>query len=337
MPGGALVDAVRSVRLVATLAVVAICLSALALAIWPTFPVVMGARILHAGASCVLGPVIAAISLGLVGHAALGARLGRNARFASIGNGVAAAAMGLCGYLVSNQAVFFLTAALAAPALLALTRIRMGDAERPQASAARSAPTRLRDVLRDRRLMLFAGCILLFQLANAAMLPLMGGIVTLKSSAWASTLIGACIVVPQLVVAAGAPWVGRRADSWGRRPLLLLCFAALALRGALFAIVTDPYLVIAVQLLDGVCAAVLGVVLPLVVADIMHGTGRFNLGLGIVGSAVGIGAALSTTLAGYTFDHLGSVAAFCGLAGIALCGLAMVWLVLPETRPDHGK
>ena len=337
MPGGALVDAVRSVRLVATLAVVAICLSALALAIWPTFPVVMGARILHAGASCVLGPVIAAISLGLVGHAALGARLGRNARFASIGNGVAAAAMGLCGYLVSNQAVFFLTAALAAPALLALTRIRMGDAERPQASAARSAPTRLRDVLRDRRLMLFAGCILLFQLANAAMLPLMGGIVTLKSSAWASTLIGACIVVPQLVVAAGAPWVGRRADSWGRRPLLLLCFAALALRGALFAIVTDPYLVIAVQLLDVVCAAVLGVVLPLVVADIMHGTGRFNLGLGIVGSAVGIGAALSTTLAGYTFDHLGSVAAFCGLAGIALCGLAMVWLVLPETRPDHGK
>jgi len=238
---------------------------------------------------------------------------------------------------VSNQAVFFLTAALGAPALLALTRIRMGDAERPQASAARSAPTRLRDVLRDRRLMLFAGCILLFQLANAAMLPLMGGIVTLKSSAWASTLIGACIVVPQLVVAAGAPWVGRRADSWGRRPLLLLCFAALALRGALFAIVTDPYLVIAVQLLDGVCAAVLGVVLPLVVADIMHGTGRFNLGLGIVGSAVGIGAALSTTLAGYTFDHLGSVAAFCGLAGIALCGLAMVWLVLPETRPDHGK
>jgi MFS family permease len=341
MPGGALVDAVRSARLVATLAVVSICLSALALAIWPTFPVVMGARILHAGASCVLGPVIAAISLGLVGHAALGARLGRNARFASIGNGVAAAAMGLCGYLVSNQAVFFLTAALAAPALLALTRIPMGDAERPQAARGRQAPTtRLRDALRDRRLLLFAGCILLFQLANAAMLPLMGGILTLKSSAWASTLIGACIVVPQLVVAVCAPWVGRRADTWGRRPLLLLCFAALALRAALFAVVTDPYLVIAVQLLDGVCAAVLGVILPLVVADIMHGTGRFNLGLGIVGSAVGIGAALSTTLAGYTFDHFGSVAVFCGLACIALCGLAMVWLLLPETRPapaDHGK
>jgi MFS family permease len=189
-------------------------------------------------------------------------------------------------------------------------------------------------VLSDRRLLIFAGCILLFQLANAAMLPLMGGILTLQSSAWASTLIGACIVVPQLIVAAIAPWVGRRADSWGRRPLLLLCFAALALRGALFALVANPYLVIAVQVLDGVCAAVLGVTLPLVVADITRGTGRFNLGLGIIGSAVGIGAALSTTLAGYAFDHFGGAAAFCGLAGVAACGLAVVWLLLPETRAD---
>src|SRR5262245_63300819 len=127
MPGGALVDAVRSARLIAGIAVVAICLSALALALWPTFAVVMASRVAHAAASCVLGPVIAALSLALGGHAALGARLGRNARFASIGNGVAAAAMGLCGYLISNQAVFFLTAALAAPAILALTRIRPSD------------------------------------------------------------------------------------------------------------------------------------------------------------------------------------------------------------------
>ena len=272
MPGGALVDAVRSARLVAVLAVAAICLSALALAIWPTFLVVMAARVLHAGASCVLGPVIAAISLGLVGHAALGTRLGRNARFASIGNGLAAAAMGAAGYLVSNQAVFFLTAALAAPAILALARIRMGDVERPRHTDVGAATTSVRKVLSDRRLLVFAGCILLFQLANAAMLPLMGGILTLRSSQWASTLIGACIVVPQLVVAGFAPWVGRVADSWGRRPLLLFCFLALALRGVLFAFVADPYLIVVVQILDGVCAAVLGVALPLVVADITRGT-----------------------------------------------------------------
>ena len=332
MPGGALVDAVRSARLVAGFAVGAICLSALALAIWPNFAVVMGARVLHAAASCVLGPVIAAISLGLVGHAALGARLGRNARFASLGSGVTAAAMGACGYLVSNQAVFFLTAALAAPAILALARIRVSDLERPTGTGASAASTSVRSVLSDRRLLIFAGCILLFQLANAAMLPLMGGILTMRSSAWASTLIGACIVVPQLIVAVFAPWVGRVADSWGRRPLLFLCFAALAMRGVLFALVTAPYLIVAVQILDGVCAAILGVVLPLVVADVMRGTGRFNLGLGIVGSAVGIGAAVSTTLAGYVMDRFGSGAAFYSLASIAVCGLALVWLLLPETR-----
>ncbi len=340
MPGGALVDAMRSARLVGGIAVAAICLAALALAIWPIFPVVMGSRVLHAAASCVLGPVIAAISLGLVGHAALGARLGRNARFASIGNGIAAAAMGLCGYLASNQAVFFLTAALAAPAMLALARIRMNEVVLLKEEAVGTTTTTtttttgLRDVLSNRRLLIFAACILLFQLASAAMLPLMGGILTMRTGEWASTFIGACIVVPQLIVAGFAPAIGRVANSWGRRPLLLLCFAALAARGALFALVTDPYLIVAVQALDGISAAVLGVSLPLIVADITRGTGRFNLALGIVGSAVGIGAALSTTLAGYTIDHFGSSTAFYGLAVMALCGMALVWLLLPETRPE---
>jgi len=339
MPGGALVDAIRSSRALAAVAVAAICLSALALAIWPNFPVVMATRMVHAAASCVLGPVIAALSLGLVGYAALGERLGRNARFASIGNGVAAAAMGACGYLISIQAVFILTAAMVAPALIALAYVRTGTVERPgpKRDAVPTATTPLRKVLSDRRLIIFAICILLFQLANAAMLPLVGSIMTLRSGEWASTLMGACIVVPQLVVAAFAPWVGRVADAWGRRPLLFLCFAALVLRGVLFALIANPYLVIGIQVLDGISAAVLGVIVPLVVADVMRGTGRFNLGLGIVGSAVGIGAALSTTLAGYTMDHFGASAAFCGLASLAAGGLASVWLLMPETRPQQVR
>ena len=334
MPGGALVDSVRSAKLVAAVAVVAICASALAIALWPSFAVVMAARALHAAASCVLGPVIVAISLGLAGHAALGERLGRNARFASIGNGLAAAMMGACGYLVSNQAVFFLTAALAAPALLALGRIRTSDITR---SSRRScAPPRigLRSVLSDRRLLVFAGCILLFQLANAAMLPLMGGMLALRCGDWAASFIGACTVVPQLVVVGIAPFVGRAANAWGRRPLLILCFAALAARGALFAVIRDPGVVIAVQALDGISAAVLGVLVPLVVADIMGGSGRFNLALGIVGTAVGVGAASSTTLAGYAMDHFGGHLTFALLASVAGCGLSLVWLMLPETRPE---
>ena len=333
MPGGALVDAVRSARLAGALAVAAIGVSALALAIWPSFPIVMGSRILHAAASCILGPVIAAISLGLVGHAALGTRLGRNARFASIGNGVAAGAMGLCGYLASSQAVFFLTAAFALPALLALSRIRTSQAmpREPVKTAAGAAGPLL--VMSDRRLLILAGCVLLFQLANAAMLPLVGGILTTRVHEWASALTAACIVVPQLIVAGLAPSIGRMADAWGRRPLLAVCFAALAMRGVLFAMVAAPYLIVVIQILDGISAVVLGVTLPLMVADITRGTGRFNLGLGIIGSAVGIGAALSTSIAGFIIDHFGGSIAFFSLAFIALCGLALVCVRLPETRP----
>jgi MFS family permease len=339
MPGGALVDAARSERFVAGIAIAAICISALGYAALPVFPMVLSAAVLHSLASCVLGPAIAAISLGLVGHAAIGERFGRNARFASIGNGLAAAAMGTCGYLLSARAVFVVTVLLLVPALLALRRIAAAeiDPERahgaPQRRRADKPPVKPGDLMRNRPLLIFAGCLLLFHLANAAMLPLMGSVVTMRSAQWATLLIAACIVVPQLLVAASSPWIGRRAQIWGRRPMLLIGFAALPIRGILFASVTNPQLLVVVQLLDGVTAAVLSVMVPLVVADLTRGTGHFNLGQGIVGTFIGIGASLSTTIAGYMSDHLGSPAAFAGLATIAFLGLVVLWFLMPETRP----
>src|SRR5205085_2872611 len=139
---------------------------------------------------------------------------------------------------------------------------------------------------------------LTFHLANAAMLPLLGGTVTKRSTDWAAVLIAACIVVPQIVVALTSPWVGRMAEQWGRRPLLIIGFAALPIRALLFSVVSSPYLLVPIQMLDGVSAAIFGVLLPLVIADATRGTGRFNLSQGIVGSAAGIGASLSTLLAG---------------------------------------
>ncbi len=343
MPGGALVDAVRSSRLAASLAVAAIGVSALAIAAWPIFAIVLGARALHAAASCILGPAIAAISLGLAGHAGLGERIGRNARFASIGNGVAAAAMGACGYWFSSQAVFFLTALLVMPALLALARIRPSDVVsatvpgRTSTGGTDAGTTSVWGLFRNRQLIIFGGCIVAFQLANAAMLPLMASVLTIRSSDLAPVIISACVVVPQLIVAGSSPWIGRQAGVRGRRPLLLLCFAALAIRGGLFALVANPYVVVVVQALDGVSAAVLAILFPLIVADITRNIGRFNLALGIVGSAVGIGASLSTTLVGYLFDHFGSTIAFVSLAGVAAGGLALVWLLMPETRPGSDE
>jgi predicted MFS family arabinose efflux permease len=145
-------------------------------------------------------------------------------------------------------------------------------------------------------------------------------------------LIAACIIVPQAIVALMSPSVGRMAQQWGRRPLLLVGFAALVVRGLLFATVRDPYLLVAVQVFDGITAAVFSVMVPLIVADVAFGSGHFSLAQGIVGTAVGIGASLSNVLAGYASDQFGSSVAFFGLAGVAAAGLAMIWFVMPETR-----
>ena len=203
-------------------------------------------------------------------------------------------------------------------------------------AVARTVPdanaTSVLGLVRQRPLLIFASSVLLLQLANAAMLPLMAGVVTTRSSQWAPVLIAACIIVPQAIVALMSPSVGSMAQQWGRRPLLLLGFAALAIRGVLFATVRDPYLLVAVQVFDGITAAVFSVMMPLIVADVAFGSGHFNLAQGIVGTATGIGASLSTVLAGYVSDRFGSSVAFTGLAAVAAAGLAMIWFVMPETR-----
>jgi MFS family permease len=339
MPGGVIVDAARSERLVAGIGVAAIAISALAYALSPIFIVVLQAAVLQAAASCILGPAMAAISLGLVGHDGIGERLGRNARFASLGNGFAAVAMGACGYFLSARAVFVITAAMLVPALVALQFISPQEIDPEQAHGGPRDRPRSRLVpgligmARRRALMIFAACLMLFHFANAAMLPLMGSVLTMRSSQWAILMIAASIVGPQLVVALLSPWVGHKARTWGRRPLLLAAFAALPLRGFLFAVVTNPVPLVMVQLLDGITAAVFAVLVPLVIADVTRGTGHFNLGQGIVGTTIGIGASMSPTYAGWLSDHFSSQTAFLGLTLIAILGFVTTWALMPETLP----
>ena len=344
MPGGALVDWARSERLVAGLAVAAIGVSALAYAVWPIFPIVLCAALLHAVSSCVLGPAIAAISLGLVGQSAISRRLGRNARFASIGSGIAAAVMGTFGYLLSSRAVFLVTVALTIPTILALACVRADDINPdrchgaiPRKDDTGPATTSIVMLARNRPLLEFALVVMLFHFANAAMLPLIGSFMTTQSAAWAPALIAACMIVPQIVVAVMSPWVGRRAQTWGRRPLLLIATGALVCRGILFAFVRDPHLLVVIQMLDGVAAAVLGVLVPLVIVDVTYGSGHFNLAQGIVGTATGIGASVSMLFASYLSDRFGSEVAFLSLAVSAAMALALVWLTMPETRPQLAR
>jgi MFS family permease len=273
----------------------------------------------------------------------MGERLGRNARFAAVGTSLAAAGMGAVGYLVSDRAVFVVTVLLCLPMLYALSRIRAGEIDPARAHGGNPVPhpgdpaAILRSLARNRALITFAGCLVLFHLANAAMLPLTASVVTMRSSEWATALVGACIVVPQLVVAAFSPWIGRFAQRCGRRPLLLLGFAALPVRGVVLAFATTPYMLVAGQVLDGISAAALAVLVPLIIADVTRGTGHFNLAQGTVGTGVGLGACFSPLIAGFTADFFGSAAAFLSLAGVAAAAFLAVLAFMPETVTENRK
>ena len=338
IPAGALVDRMPAKALLAALAVASISASALLLALWPIFSVVVAAKVLHAIASSLLGPTLVAMSLGLVGHALFSIRLGRNVRFLSFGNAIAAGVAGGIAYYFSNQAIFFLTAALGIPTLIALAQISSSeiDLELARGGIPKSGVGTWFDAIsglvRNRVFLGFAATIMLFQLANAAMLPILAGILTKRAPETAALVLAICILVPQFVVVAIAPRVGLKAQRWGRRPLLLLSFVALAVRAAIFAVTSDPYLLIATQLLDGISAATLGVLVPLIIADVTRGSGHFNFAQGMIGAAVGVGASFSTTLAGFIADSSGAAVTFLLLACVGVMGLVFVFALVPETR-----
>src|SRR5215472_7692963 len=336
IPAGALVDAIRSKAAVALFSILAFSASALFLALSPTALWVYAAEVLHGFSSCTLGPAIAAMSLAVVGPEMLGPRLGRNVRFASIGNGIGAALMGACGYYVSEQAVFFLTAAVTLPAILSLLPLARLRDPAPTSSPGRNhgrvrAP--ISSLLTNRALIVFALCAMLFTLGNSAMLPLAGNILTKEAGNFASLLIAGCIIVPQLVVAAISPTMGEFAEQRGRRLLLLIGFCTLPVRGMLFATLDDPAALVLIQGLDGIAAACVGILVPLVASDVAGRSGRYNLSMGFIGLAIGVGATISTTLAGWIADAVGARIAFISLALVGLVAVLLAFNAMPETRP----
>ena len=330
LPGGAVVDRLADKRIAAGVSCLIVAGAALLFAVSASTASVMVAEVLHSFGSAMLGPAIAAVSLAVVGRVGLGARLGRNARFAAIGNGFAAALLGAVGSHFAPGSVFWLTAAFMVPGLMILSLMQSArpSSAVAEASSARNGPlTDLAALLADRRVLAFAGCIALFHVANAALLPLAAADLTHRIGQNANLVLAAAVVVPQAIVALISPKVGTVADRRGPRLVLVLGFAAVPVRALLLAFVSDPYLVIMVQALDGISAATFGIMVPLVAAELTRGTNRFNLCLGVFGLATAAGATVSTSLAGTIADHVGNPTAFltltaCGLFAVAAAGLA---------------
>jgi MFS family permease len=234
--------------------------------------------------------------------------------------------------------VFFLMAFMAVASLVSTLMVPADaiDHDRArglheEAAGGHEQPSGFRVLLTCRPLLIFAACAVMFHFANAAMLPLVGQKLALQDKNLGTSLMSACIVAAQIVMVPMAMLVGRKANVWGRKPLFLAGFLILPIRGALYTFSDNPYWLVGVQLLDGVGAGLYGALFPLIVADLMEGTGRFNVAQGAIQTAQGIGAALSTTVAGLVVVAAGYSVAFLTLAAIAGAGLLVFWLAMPET------
>jgi len=341
LPAGVLVDHIHRKRFANGLGLLLLGLSVLVLLIAPTPWPVWGAQVVHSVASCILTPAIAALTLALCGHDAFSERLGINARYASLGNALAAALLGAAAYYVSERAVFVTTALLVLPALAMLPLFQASDRV-----PAEDHPSLLRPRERKERnqrqwhifaepgLHVFAVCAVLFHFSNAAMLPLALNELQ-KRTGQSGFVVSAAIMVPQIVVALCSPWVGRMAQRIGRRPILLVGFAALPVRGLLFVSLPDAIPLVAIQVFDGVSATVFGLMVPLIAADLTRRTGFLNLAISSISLAAGLGATFSTTAAGWLADTMGAPAAFLGLSIVGIAALLMVWSLMPETRPSR--
>ncbi|WP_291820623.1 MFS transporter [Bosea sp. (in: a-proteobacteria)] len=338
-PAGALIDRTNNKPAIVIAAALAVTLSCLALPFVSNFYLVAATQSVAGIAGAIFPPALAAITLGVVGPKMFSKRIGRNEAFNHLGNAVSAAIAGGTAYFFGPIVVFWLMAVLAVfsiGAMLMVPRKEIddelarglvegpGEDEKPSGIAA---------LLQNKHLMLFALICAIFHLSNAAMLTSVGQLLTkIAGKEQATSLIAICIVAAQCVMVPMAIMVGAKVDDWGRKPIFLLAFGVLALRGALYVASDNPYWLVSVQALDGVGAGIFGALFPVIIADLTRGTGRFNVSQGAVATAQGLGAALSATLAGVIIVSAGYSTAFLTLAAIAVLGFVLYLVLMPETK-----
>ncbi len=344
-PAGAMIDATRRKRWAVVLALAVLAAGALAIFAVPAFWPVIMANAAIAVVGDVFGPAVAAVTLGLYARQRLARRMGRNSAFDHAGNVAIATAAGGVGYLFSQRAVFLLVPVFALLAAAAMLSIPAGAIDQDRARGLGDvggqeedgeAPSGYSVLLRRRPLVVFAVCAMLFHFANAPLLPLVGQKLAQAHPAWATVMMSSCIIAAQLIMLPVALAVGRTADRIGRKPILLIGFAVLPVRALLYTFSDSAPWLIGVQLLDGIGAGIFGAITPLVVADLMRGTGRYNLAQGVVATVQGIGASLSGLAAGVIVDRFGYSAAFLTFGAAACVAVVALFAAMPETAPERA-
>lgn len=344
IPAGLLVDAVRVKRLLIAISGLLVAIGCLLIAFFPTLPTVLAAQVTLGAASAIIPPCLAALSLGVVGHRLLPARISRNEGFNHAGNFVAAVLAGGLGQYVGVIWLFYLICGFAVASALVVLPIKPKEIDHELARGAESASdakghhtaVSFSNLWKRRDFKVFIVSVILFHFGNAAMLPLAGQVVAKVHPGMDVIALSACVISAQLVMVAVAAIVGHAMRKGvGRKKIFLVALAVLPVRGVLFSMTSNPYCVVAIQLLDGVAAGIFGVIAVVIASDLMRGTGRFNLAQGLMALAVGIGAAMSNVTGGYVVERFGFTAGFLTLTAISLVAFLFFAAFMPETRPEE--
>jgi len=340
-PIGALIDATRAKRALLVSSVILLAACAVAIVQMPSGPVVFLADVTMSVLGGVFAPTVAALTLGLMSSQEFAAQLARNAVFDRIGNIFITALVGVTGWLLSQRATFYLVPVFALFSAWAVLSIPHAAINHERARGLAHDSTRQPEswwrIFHHRPLIVLAAAVAIFHFANASLLPLVGQKLALAHPGLETAVVAGCILAAQLTTMGIAAWVGVQADSRGRKPLLIIACLALMLRAAIFAYFDKLPILVAAQILDGISAGILDVLVPLVIADIMGGTGRYSLSRGVLGTIQGIGGSLSNVAAGTMVFWAGYTAAFSLLAVAASVACSLVILGMPETARETVK
>jgi MFS family permease len=338
-PAGAWVDSCHHKRwLVVIPGVCTVLASAVILFSQSFWPVALS-QIATAIAGAAIGPAVAGITLGMFRQSGFNRQNGVNQAYNHAGNAVGAGLSGLLGWKFGLPAVFYLAAMFAVASIIAVFNIPRGSIDDRAARGLDSGDSAQQEasgvsiLLRCKPLLVLSACLALFHLGNAAMLPLYGLAVVGARQGNPAAFVAATIVVAQATMVLTAVIAMRLSERRGLWLVMLVSFAALPIRGLIAASVIKDWGVFPVQILDGIGAGLQSVAVPALVARVLNGTGRINVGQGAVMTVQGAGAALSPAIGGWIAQWQGYGPAFLILGAFAL-GSVVIWCLFASAlRP----
>lgn len=326
-PAGALIDATTNKRWYVIIPGICVVLASAIILVSQEFWLIAASQVATAAAGALIVPAVTGVTLGLVRQSGFNRQNGRNQAFNHAGNMIGAGLSGLLGWSYGFSAVVWLAAGFGVLSIISVLLIPAKSiddrAARGQLDGTGGEVKGFRILIECKPMLVLAAALALFHLGNAAMLPLYGLAVVQAKQSDPAAFVATTIVVAQATMIVASIVAMRMAEKEGYWTVMLLAFAALPVRGVLAAFLIEPWGVFPVQILDGVGAGLQSVAVPGLVARIMNGTGRINVGQGAVMVVQGMGAALSPALGGWIAQWSGYPAAFLILGGLSVLALGL--------------